>query len=179
MIFILYIIIVICILFLIPIPIKLTFNYIDKDVSIFIYNINIDKKVSTKRRKAIHRIKIREDQVKIFLNTLKISIDSLKEIKFKPKVKIKINLSYGLNDAALTAMAYGVLCMLCPMVLQLLDSIFKLKDPHFNVTPEYNKYILKLEINSIIFINLVKVIYILIVVYKNLRRERNLNVTNT
>lgn len=175
-----YIIVLLFVLILVPIPLKFKINYKNSQrLDFYFYNIKIDRNVSYLREKVHHRIKFRPNQMPIVINSLKITLNSLKRIKFKPKAKMNIDLTYGLGDAAYTAMAYGAIYMFCPILLQLLSLIFKLKDCNFKVHPEYNKYTLRLEINSIIFVNLAKIIYILILVHKNLRKNRKINLVNT
>ncbi|MBC2580350.1 DUF2953 domain-containing protein [Clostridium sp. DJ247] len=162
-----------------PIPIKISIKYLDRKLDIRVYKINIDKILLKTRLKVKRRVEYKEDQRPILLNTLKILLKSLRDIKYKLNLRVTLNLIYGLEDAAYTALIYGILCSFCPIFLQLLSLVFNLKDPHLNIHPEYNKNTLRLEINSIIYTSLAKIIYISVIVYKNLHKNRKINLANT
>lgn len=172
-------ILILLLIFLIPIPIKFKVKYSKKELRFILYNIDITNKMNYIKNKTKLDIKYKEDRIPIFSNTLKVSLNSLKAIKFKPSLKIKINIEYGLDDAAQTAFAFGLLSTFVSILLKASSSFIHIKDEKVNIKPEFNKLILILEIDSIIFINLAKVIYISAIIYRNLRNKEKINLANT
>lgn len=172
-------ILILLLIFFIPIPIKFKVKYNKKELKFILYNKDITNKIQYMNKKAKLDIKYKEDQIPIFSNTLKVSLNTLKSIRFKPNLKIRINLNYGLNDAAQTALAFGLLSTLISILLKISSYFINIKDKKVDIKPEFNKLILVLEINSIIFINLAKVIYISVIIYHNLRNKEKINLANT
>lgn len=172
-------ILILLLILLIPIPIKFKVKYNEKKLRFILYNMDITNKMNYIKNKTKLDIKYKEDQIPIFSNTLKVSLNSLKAIKFKPSLKIKINVDYGLDDAAQTALAFGLLSTFISILLKASSSYIHIKDEKVNIKPEFNKLILMLEIDSIIFVNLAKVIYISAIIYNNLRNKEKINLANT
>lgn len=172
-------ILVFLLILLIPIPIKFRIKYDNKILKFILYNIDISDKIHYINTKVKLDVKYKEDQVPALSNTLKVVFNSLKDVKFKPSMKIKVNINYGLSDAAHTALVFGLLSTFISIIIKLSSFFINIKNQKINVTPEFNKLILKLEIDSIIFINLAKFIYISSLIYKNLRHSRKINLANT
>lgn len=172
-------ILILTLILLIPIPIKFKIKYNEKKLRFTLYNIDITDKMNYFKNKTKLDIKYKEDRIPIFSNTLKGSLNSLKAIKFKPSLKIRINVDYGLDDAAQTALAFGLISTFISILLKVSSSFIHIKDEKVNIKPEFDKLILILEIDSIIFINLAKVIYISVIIYNNLRNKEKINLANT
>lgn len=172
-------ILILLLILLIPIPIKFKVKYSKKELRFILYNIDITNKMNYIKNKTKLDIKYKEDRIPILSNTLKVSLNSLKAIKFKPSLKIKINVDYGLDDAAQTALAFGLISTFISILLKASGFFIRIKDEKVNIKPEFNKLILILEIDSIIFINLAKVIYISAIIYHNLRNKEKINLANT
>lgn len=172
-------ILILLLILLIPIPIKFKIKYSEKELRFILYNIDITNKMNYLKNKTKLDIEYKQDRIPIFSNTLKVSLNSLKAIKFKPSLKIKINVDYGLDDAAQTALAFGLISTFISILLKASSFFIHIKDEKVNIKPEFNKLILILEIDSIIFINLAKVIYISAIIYRNLRNREKINLANT
>lgn len=172
-------ILILLLILLIPIPIKFKIKYSKKELKFILYNIDITNKMKYIKNKTKLDIEYKEDQIPILSNTLKTSLNSLKTIKFKPSLKIKVNVDYGLDDAAQTAVAFGLLSTFISILLKASSFFINIKDQKVNIKPEFNKLILILEIDSIIFVNLAKVIYISAIIYNNLRNKEKINLANT
>lgn len=157
---------IILILFIIPLPIKIKFIYINNKISIFLFNkkINLEKKDIKKKEKAIKE-KNSIDYLSIF--------QTLKDNRFKPTLKLDLELEIGTSDAAYTALLYGSTWTLLSFVYRILICIFNIKKFNPNVTPDFNNKKLNVLIKSILFISLVKVIYIAYMVNKNQKRSGN------
>jgi Protein of unknown function (DUF2953). len=145
----------------------------------YLYNINLNNMLHRMKRKTKHIVDTKPDRIHTFNNTIKTYYTLIKKLKYKPVLKLKLNLLYGLDDAAYTALLHGVITSLYPILIQFLSLFFKMKENTIKTQPEFNKFILKLEIDSIIFINLAKVIYISLVTYKHLKQSKKENLVNT
>ncbi|MBV7276780.1 DUF2953 domain-containing protein [Clostridium thailandense] len=163
----------------ISIPIKIRVEYNIKTFKFTLYNIDITDKINYMKTKFKIDVKYKEDQIPAVSNTSKVILNSLRDIKFKPNLNIKINIHYGLSDAAYTALVFGLLSNFICITIKLSSLFINIKNKKLNIVPEFNKLALNLEIDSIIFINLAKFIYISSIIYKNLRNSRKINLANT
>ncbi|WP_123053594.1 DUF2953 domain-containing protein [Clostridium sp. JN-1] len=147
------ILIIILFLFIIPVPVKLKILYRNGKFNMYIYNVEVFEKLLKNQKKEEKKVR------KSYLENLSSILSSLKNNKLKPVIKLNINFIFGFDDAAYTAIVYGVLCSSYSALRKLLNIVFKIKKFHVNITPNLNKSICDLELNSIISISLVKIIY--------------------
>ncbi|MDV3427688.1 MAG: DUF2953 domain-containing protein [Bacillota bacterium] len=138
------------ILLFIPIPIIIKIKYMGK-LDIYIYNKKIvihrnkGKKKSAKRKK-----------FKIF---------------WKPYIKVNIDLLYGFDDAAATAISYGLIFSVLPLIKGLLSKFFNVKGFSQDIKLDYERKTINLYIRCIILINIAQIIVDLIyIIYFNLKR---------
>ncbi len=172
----LVILFIILTILLLPIPLKITLNYSGKKAHIKIYGkeFNITRRIKKKIKKASIKTseKIEEDIIHKDLvnphNARKI-ITILRKNKFKLSLKVKFNINYALEDAAHTAILYGLLHQFTSFISSGLSLFFNLKDFKSEIKPTYNNFYFNFEINSIIFINFAKLIYICIIIIYNLK----------
>ncbi len=157
-------ILILFVLVFIPIPLKIKINYINKTFLLKIYNLNVIDKINLKDNKPSLK---RKKKSSSFINNFKINLKSLKKLKFKPHIKIRVNLVYGLDDAAYTAIVYGLMPTLSTFIFALLKNIFVVKKKEIHVKPVFNSFYFNLEISSIIYISLAKVIYMYIKLFKH------------
>lgn len=148
-----YIILLIVAIIFIPFPIKLGFTYINNKITVNIYNykINIDRE---KKRKAKFKIK--------FEVNIKEYIQEIKHLHFKASMKTYMDINIGLDDAAKTAELFGFINYFIPVIYIELEKFFKIKKYDYKVTPNFKESIFEVKINSIIWISIVKAIYILV-----------------
>lgn len=160
------ILIILFILSFVPIPIKIYFKYHNKKLWFYIFNIDILNKLKSKKK---HRSKLtkKNTNFKTNIQNLKIFLKSIKNIKFKIPMDIEFNMSYGLDDAAYTAILYGILNSLIPPIFMILSKIFVFKKPKINLSPYFNKFYFKIEITSIIYISFAKIMYIVLLLAIN------------
>jgi hypothetical protein len=163
----------------VPIPIKVKVKFNDMRLDFYLYNINLNDKIHFIKKKIKHIVDTKPDRIHAFINTLQTSSYLTRKLKFKPALKIKLILIYGLDDAAYTALLHGVITSFYPILMQFINLFFKVKESDVKIQPEFNKFIVKLEIDSIISANLVKVIYISFISYRHLRKSKNKNLANT
>ena len=160
-------------LIFIPIPVKTRLSYNDGLCNFYIYKykLKIDSKtvVNYIQKKDI-KSKISKKKTlytNMFKNASKL-IEKLCANKLKAGLKLKIDLCFGHPDAACTAILFGLLNACIAPSLELLSFIFRLKKHNFKILPSFNKPVLKLEVNSIIFVSFANVIYMMFIIYKYL-----------
>ncbi|NFO31051.1 DUF2953 domain-containing protein [Clostridium botulinum] len=166
---------ILMIIILLPIPLKISIYYSFDNYYIKLYKFTIISKEKIKNKKQNSNIKSKSHKKKKdslnILNMIhkKYLIEKLYDSKFKPKINLKGDLSYSLNDAAHTAIFYGILSQINPIFYFALSILCKINKFKFNINPIFNdKFLVKLEISSIIFISIVNVIYILILIFKSI-----------
>ncbi|WP_251859517.1 DUF2953 domain-containing protein [Clostridium sp. Marseille-Q2269] len=158
---------------ILTIPLKLTIFYHNKELNIYLYNFLLKKqnyKHKNKEDKSFSK-KTNNKKFNNKKNALKITLENC---KFKPKVIIKALLDYDLDDAAYSAIIYGFLQSILPQIYNFLCRIFKVKNFNYNITPLFkNRNFLDFKFKGILYISLVKIIYIYIsykINYKNLKK---------
>ena len=154
--FFLFTILLLFILFSIPIPISLKLEYVNSTVNIYLYNKKIDL------GKLINKNKKPFASTKLFNNYY-----LLKKSKLKPSINLKLSLKYGFEDAFLTGVSYGLFSIFNLIIYHFINNFFSVKKYNYVVMPIFNKKTISLKIDSIIFINLVKIIYICFIFIKN------------
>lgn len=105
------------------------------------------------------------------LNNKKLSISklykSLNTNKFKPSLKFIGDIDFELDDAAITAITYGLASNLNPILYFLFSRVFTVKTLKLNIKPHFTgKNIFNFSINSIISLNIAQIIYILVLTIK-------------
>lgn len=176
--------IIIFLLFFLPIPIMFSMYYNKEDYYIKLYKFvliskqkenkvannekeknvtaQIDKKEKSKKRK-------NKDNKKFFKKHINPTslIMTLNNNKFKPRLRLNGSLYYSLNDAAHTAILYGVISAICPVILKFIKIFFKTKNFKFPIIPQFtDKFLVRIEIKSIIFLSLGQIIYMLFLLFK-------------
>lgn len=161
------------ILFFIPFPIKIKMYYSKKKFIFKVYNLNISNKIKSIKDSNCSKIKNKPYPI---IKTIKNNLNFIKSIKFKPTLKISTKIAYGLEDAAHTALTYGFISLIDTLALNILSKIFIIKQKQIYINPDFNNLHLKIQINSIIYISLAKIIYtgILLIKYR-----RKLNPVHT
>ncbi|AKN34049.1 hypothetical protein Ccar_25720 [Clostridium carboxidivorans P7] len=167
---------IIILILLIPIPITFKIKYTDKKLCMYIYNIELISKFKSYKKEDENKNK---DKSNFYFENIRLFLDLLNRNKFKPTLRFKLNFQYGLNDAAYTAICYGLFCALFPLVIKLLNYPFKIKKHSICIVPDLKKFILKLELNSIIFVNFAKVIYIIYIIYRVWRINQKIILSKT
>lgn len=157
-----FIIAFILLILLVPIPIKFSLTYQQNNLDIYFYfkKLNL-KKVKNKKNKNEHK---KKSKYHISLSLIKNIFFKLSNIRYKPIVKLDFSLEFGFNDAALTAISYGVFSTFKGFMLETLSLIFNFKKTEFNIIPQFNSKVINLKFNCIILLNLAKVIYILLII---------------
>jgi len=175
---------VILLIFFIPIPIKFNIYYSLVNYYVKLYGLTIiSKKKSINRKKHYHKaepsLKKEHKLFSSFYNKIDLKyidykslISTFYNLKFKPLLKIKFSLDYSLNDAAKTAIFYGILYQIPPVIYLLINIPIKTCKFNFKINPIFeDKFLLKIETSSIIFISFANVIYIIIILFKFIKKQ--------
>ncbi len=184
----LWILAIVILVLLFPIPIKITLIYANEIFTLKIYNKVIipskSKKTEAKKKdKPSDYVKTpnEEKTSKLKLKDLKEIIELFTNSKFKFTIRTKFRLDYSIEDAAINAIAYGFLYQLVAFISTILNLFFKVKNFTPTINIKYNENFIKFESTSIIFINISKIIYMVIVIFYHFmkgRRKSSFNKVN-
>ncbi|WP_035290314.1 DUF2953 domain-containing protein [Clostridium sp. KNHs214] len=166
-----YIFLISLIILLFPIPLKFKLVFNNNELKIFIYKKQVKTSNKFDLNKTLDKLKNKESKTQDTEHEIKNKQQKNKASAkaffhiclnnfFKPTLKIDFNINFGFNDASATAMVYGFVNAIPGFIYNILCKFFKIKKFKFNVQPVFNNEIIYIEISSIIFVNLVKVIYI-------------------
>jgi len=175
---------VILLIFFIPIPIKFNIYYSLVNYYVKLYGLTIiSKKKSINRKKHYHKaepsLKKEHKLFSSFYNKIDLKyidykslISTFYNLKFKPLLKIKFSLDYSLNDAAKTAIFYGILYQTPPLIYLLINIPVQIYKFNFKINPIFeDKFLLKIETSSIIFVSFANIIYIIIILFKFRKKQ--------
>ncbi len=160
-------------------PINLKFKLVssEKDFKINFYKFEIlslnkilgahkEKKEIPKKGNKDAKIKKSSKNKRTFLKppsnlTIMKLIKLITKSKFKPSLKVVLDLNYSTEDAALTALLYGFIHQILSLIYTQLYYFFKLKKFTGNINPKFNnENYLFFEVKGIITINFAQIIYI-------------------
>lgn len=169
---------IITLILFIPIPIKISLEYLNEDFKlklfnhiIFSYKNGIEnkliKKIFIKRKKNI-KVNIHKKNLKNRKLSFKKLYKNLNSNKLKPIVNLNGYINYGIEDAALCALLYGLLCNIPSLAHIILQIVFKVKNLSLAINPKFNTFALSFGITSIFYFNIVNIIYILYSIIKSM-----------
>lgn len=153
------------------VKIQLTLFRIIKIINIRITNSKLKK---LEKKGTLKKIEegIKNSNTKIDIKNLKV----LKKLKYKIS-NLNLELSFCMEDAAVTAVASGILSSLIGIILK--NNIGDDKDNHFKITTLYiNKILINLHLDCIITVKLIHIIYILYILSKKRRDDKNVRTSN-
>ncbi|WP_346885095.1 DUF2953 domain-containing protein [Clostridium sp. UBA4395] len=175
----LWILAIVTLVLLFPIPIKITLIYANEIFTLKIYNKVIipskSKKTKAKKKdKWSDYVKTpnEEEISKLKFKDLKGIIELFIHSKFKFTIRTKFTVDYSIEDAAINAITYGFLYQITAFISTILNLFFKLKNFTPTINIKYNENFFKFESTSIIFINIAKIIYMVIVIFYHLIKVR-------
>ncbi len=165
-----------------PIPLKFYIYYYNNCYYVKLYDFTLFDNAAFKKKKENIKHKKHNPPINdkskdkpselfksITYQDIKIIINKLYKLKFKPVLNFSSKLEYSFDDAARTAISYGVLSNIPSIIYFCINVIFKTKKYDFEIIPQFNdKLLLKLESKSIIFISIANIIYIMFILFKNL-----------
>jgi len=160
---------------LFPIHLKITLKYTNKILGIYIYKKKL--KVN-KPLKSSSKDKLESKPKKTFFKPLSLSdlnliIHKFKNLRFKPGLILNTKLEYGLDDAALVAILFGLIHSAYSLLYLTLINFVKVKNMGLKVTPHFKENNLNIEISSIIYINLAKIIYMSFIILPSFMNIKN------
>ena len=85
-------------------------------------------------------------------------------LKFKPTIILNTKLEYGFDDAAFVAILYGLIHSTYSFLYLLLQNFVKVKKIDLKVIPHFEENDFNMEISSIIYTNLGKIIYMAFII---------------
>jgi hypothetical protein len=171
------ILLLIIILLVIPIPIKFSFKYTKNTFNIYIYNFKINLKKSMnflKEKGKKTTATFKEEDHKLDLSSVFALINYIDTIKYKPTLRFRLYCNYGLIDASKTAITYGYIYALSPLIYKSLNIPFKIKKYDYDIEPNFEGTFLESNIDSIIFVNIIKIIYMFIVIRTKIKYLKNI-----
>ena len=147
---------------LLPIPLKTTLKYSNKTLEVFVYN----KKVKTK---AISKSDVKNfrdiNLTKSFeLKDMKPIFYRVRRLRLKFALSLNTKLEYGFDDAALVAILFGLIHSSYSFLYSSLSNFVEVKSISLKVTPHFEESDFKMETLGIIYMNLVKIIYMAFIV---------------
>lgn len=169
------------IIIFVPIPIMFEISYVDNIFKAFIYKKLIFSTEKNKEEKSISskanpkkkkKSKQKNKSKKFDINAL---LASLYHNPYKPKLKLWLDFEYSLDDAAYTALLYGVLHSALATICSLLNSYINLQIKHLKTNPLFtNTTNFFIKVKGIFYINLAKIIYILFLYFRNTHKNNSL-----
>ena len=167
-----------------PIPLKLYIKYLDDFYEIKFYKINLlssdggiikkfIKDDTVKKYDTSHNIKEEveekaQEKIRGTKLSIKLLFKNLSNNSYKPYLNISSNIDFSVNDAAGTAILYGLLNSLNPIIFKILSTFFKIKNFDNKFNPIFkDKYIINISIMCILTINIAKIIYMLFLIKKS------------
>ncbi|WP_142415469.1 DUF2953 domain-containing protein [Hathewaya massiliensis] len=163
--------IILCLILFFPVPLKIYILFIEKELNIYVYNFNIKNK-SFKNKPIIESLSESIKSSKFKLSNIAKAKSSSSKNKKKTKLNFNISVNYSLDDAFETAIFYGIIYGSLNILLTYLSKYVILKPLVIKVTPEYNTEKLDIKIKGIIYLNLVKIIYILVKLYISSKKDK-------
>ena len=168
---------------LLPIPIKVTIHYRNNYYYLKLYNINlysnddgILRKILNSKSSSINKnnkskknttVKKKKKEHKKKSVPIKKLYTLLQTNKFKPSIKFSLLGYYSFNNAALTAILYGLFNNLNFIFLKLFSDFFKVKNFKYSLNPNFkDKLNINLTMNCIITFNIAQIIYIFFLIRK-------------
>ena len=157
--------IVISIIIFFPIPINCKLHYYNNNLHSYIYG----KEISFRKRVTKN---IKHDvRSKDYIGIIKKYYFKAKDIKFKlensrlkPKLNFIFYMEYGTEDAAKTAIYFGILNSCSPFLYSFINKFFRIKKYSFCVAPNFKASKIDLILKSIVKISIVNTIYIAILI---------------
>jgi len=161
-----WIAIIIVILFF-PLSIKLSVVYKDGKLHVLIFNkqLNLKKKVSKQKvnPKALKNSEFK--LINFFPNNIRKILYKISNDKHKLSARISFDLNYGFEDAAATAISYGLLHGANSILYNQFSFLLNIKEYQYKIIPHYNNPMFNFRLNCIISFNLAKIIYMIFVIY--------------
>jgi len=168
--------VILLLLFFVPLPLYLKFFFRDNKLLIYVYNFKIYPRRSVKE--LIEEPKEHTFYPKVvYINILQNIYNKSGHFLYKSAMKIDFHITYGLNDAYTTAMSYGLLQGLINSGYYFFNKIFRIVSYKPVIKLKYDEFFLEFTVNSIIYINLAKIIYITLLIYISFKKgaKENLN----
>lgn len=141
-----------------PFPLIFKLIIYDNKAATYFYWFKIHKKRHIAQRLK-HKI---PDYIKsIDLEFFAALLNKQRRSKFKPLSYTSIDLGYGFDDVYYTGIFYGIILNINPFIYNVLSNYTFIKKYYFNLTPNFEKPELKIEVKAIIVLNIFIILNIL------------------
>ena len=149
------------IILLFPIHLKITLKYTNKILEIYIYKkkLKVNKPLKNKLENKIKSKPTKRFFKPLILSDINLIIHKFINLRFKPMLTLNTKLDYGLDDAAIVAILFGLIHSTYSILYLILINFVKVKNMNLKVTPHFKENDLNMVISSIIYINIAKIIY--------------------
>ena len=151
-------------LIFLPFPIFINITYRNNQLNLFLYKTKIKRNLKTNKK---------IDNIKLSIQNYNNILSKLKSLKFKPILKFRLKLDYGMEDASQTGITYGILSCLSSFVVQIANIVFNVTKFEYTINPDFKNIVFNLKVNIKIFINLFTLIFIFIFVIKEIKYANN------
>lgn len=157
----------------IPFPIHVTFEYEGNNTTLRIYKFKVYP--SKTSRKSLEKIICDLSSKEYYLKNIKLLYKKAPYVLSRFTLSFNIDLYYGLEDAFETSMIYGSIHSVFNIIYTAISSHLKIKKFNAKINPIFNRCFIKLNVKSIIFISFANIIYIALIVLKNLKKGAKLH----
>jgi len=154
-------------------PIKLRVYFANNELYIYFYKFLLFSNVAKGEIS-----KNDEKKIKKFLIKRDLAIKKLINIKNKINIKIDFKYDFGVNDAAYTAVLYGVLSIISSALYILTSKFFNIRKYEVNFIPYFNKTISIINFNCIINISIANIINILFIILTSIEKNEKFKEAN-
>lgn len=159
-------------------PIKLRVDFSNKGYKIYIYKIllfsNVSKSVFNKREQKIIEKKTERTLIKRKWAVKKF-IEKFMDLKYKLNIKVDLKCDFGVDDAAYTAILYGLLNSISSLFYILTFKYFNVKKYKIDLIPHFNKSTLIIDFICIFNVNLVNIITIIFIALNSFEKIENID----
>ena len=151
-----FIVLFILIIIFLPLPLKISIYFSKENYYIKLFKFTIlkkDKEKSIKKTKKQNKNNTKIPYIHI--------IKKIDKKKYKPTLSLRGNINYSLSDSSNTAILYGIINSILPLIYRAMNILFKIKKSNLHINPIFNNsFLFDLNINCIIFISLGQIINI-------------------
>ena len=120
----------------------------------------------------IDKAKRAKNNINILKNTFSASKGHIKKsitVKY-----INLDMDFGLGDAALTGISTGVLWGVIYSAFALVCKLFTVKEHKFSIDPIFNKNIMKINLDGVVYTRLIDILTAAVIIFKNYSKAKKL-----
>jgi hypothetical protein len=164
---------------LIPFPVKIQVVFKEMDLKVYLYKFKVFslietlKKKTEKDKKKCKPKKEKKKKKKLVMNLSVVQniIYKLNNNPIKPKIRLYYDINYSTGDAASTAILYGIIYQAIAVLSIIISVLLNITINKTDIAPNFQSedVFVKIQFKSIIFLNLVKIIYMILLILLSLK----------